>query len=196
MLIAGLQPLEAVASPCLWRGCGGKHGHLHPGAARQQGCGAGFRAMLNPAEGQLINSRIPLSQGEHQAGGWAVQRGAKLPPPMPRAQTPLSLPSHSAQFWVCSLCCWGPGALSQGCWGLVPCLPWQGPFEPERCLVLTPGSEQGPAPAPRGIWLLLGTIWSRKTCLVQQKADKPRTRSSAEWCICPSIPGIVVQALT
>lgn len=117
MLIAGLQPLESVASPCLWRGCGGKRGHLHPGAARQQGCGTGFKAMLNPAEGQLINSRIPLSQGEHQAGGWAVQRGAKLPPPMPRAQTPLSLPSHGAQFWACPLCCRGLGALSRGCWG-------------------------------------------------------------------------------
>lgn len=100
MLIAGLWPLEAVASWCLWRWCSGKRGQHLQDIEGQQGsssCNVGFRAMLNPTKGELINSRILLNQGEHQAGGWAAQQGPKLPLPMQRAQ--LGIARRGASLW-------------------------------------------------------------------------------------------------
>lgn len=99
MLIAGLRPLEAVASWCLWRRCSGKRGqHLQDieGQQGSSGCNVGFRA-IHPTKGELINSRIPLSQEEHQAGGWAAQQGPKLPLPMQRAQ--LGIARQGASLW-------------------------------------------------------------------------------------------------
>lgn len=75
VLTAALWPLEAVAwllgdsgdgaleiLDCTSSMSWGSSGH-----------GAEFRAMLNPAKGESIASRIPLSWGEHYAGGWAAQ---------------------------------------------------------------------------------------------------------------------------